>query len=174
MVGASVEMGKAIWDPLEVAQWRDLDEMRACELANGRVAMLASVGWVWPQVFGLWKSDGLPVTTTDPIDAITQVPTAAWVQILFFCGALEGARLNWNNAVQGKEVAIPITGWGGKEPNPSRPFYDPLDFYPKDQAGQDRMQLRELKHARMAMLGFAGMFVHHFMPSAVPGLSSFH
>jgi hypothetical protein len=75
--GASIECGDEVWDPLELAQWRDFNELRATELANGRAAMLASVGWVWPQVFGLWKT-GLPVKTTDPIDAITQVPTAAW------------------------------------------------------------------------------------------------
>ena len=72
MIGRSIECGDQIWDPLELSQWRDAGEMRACELANGRAAMLGWVGWLWPQVFGLWK--GGPVTTTDPIDAIMQVP----------------------------------------------------------------------------------------------------
>jgi hypothetical protein len=173
MVGTSVELGRNVWDPLEVAQWRDLDEMRACELANGRVAMMASVGWVWPQVFGLWKT-GLPVKTTDPIDAIQQVPTAAWAQIIGFCGVLEAARWNWEQQRQGKETPLPITqGWGGRKPNPNRPFYDPFDIYPKDKAGQERMQLREIKHARLAMLGFAGFFSNHFIPGSVPGMDMF-
>ena len=72
MIGRSIECGDQIWDPLELSQWRDAGEMRACELANGRAAMLGWVGWLWPQVFGLWK--GGAVTTTDPIDAIMQVP----------------------------------------------------------------------------------------------------
>ena len=46
-------------------------QLRECELKNGRVAMLASVGWIWPQIFGLWAADD--VTTTDPIAAIGQV-----------------------------------------------------------------------------------------------------
>ena len=139
------------------AQWRDIDEMRACELANGRSAMLATVGWVWPQVFGLWK--GGQVTTTDPIDAIMQVPTAAWVQIIFLCGAIEANKYNWQEGVNR---------------NSARVFYDPLSIYPEDPAGQARVQLQELKNARLAMLGFAGMFIHHFIPGAVPGLGNLH
>ena len=61
MIGTSIECGDQVWDPLELSQWRDAGEMRACELANGRAAMLGWVGWLWPQVFGLWK--GGPVTT---------------------------------------------------------------------------------------------------------------
>ena len=34
------------------------------------------------------------------------------------------------------------------------------------------MQLRELKNARMAMIAFAGLVVHHYLPSAVPGMGS--
>jgi len=173
MVGTSVELGRNVWDPLEVAQWRDLDEMRACELANGRVAMLACFGWVAPQVNGLWGT-GLPVKTTDPIDAIQQVPTAAWVQFIGFCGVLEAARWNWEQQRQGKETPLPITqGWGGRKGNLNRPFYDPFDIYPKDKAGQDEMQLAELKHGRLAMIAFASLFSNHFIPGSVPGLEIF-
>ena len=74
---------------------RDKAFLRACELANGRAAMLGVVGWIWPQVFGLWA--GGSVTTTDPFEAIGQVPTVAWVQIIFLCGAIEAGKLNYNN-----------------------------------------------------------------------------
>ena len=155
--GASIECGDEVWDPLELAQWRDINELRATELANGRAAMLASVGWVWPQVFGLWK--GGPVTTTDPIEALQQVPTAAWVQFIFFCGAIEANRVNYDK---------------GLERDSSKPFFDPLGLYPEDAEGQLKMQLRELKNARTAMIAFAALFVNHFMPGAVPGLSGLH
>ena len=49
-----------------------------------------------------------------------------------------------------------------------------LKTNPTDAAGQEKMQLRELKNARVAMIGFAGLFVNHFMPGAVPGLGGFH
>ena len=99
------------------------------------------------------------VTTTDPIDAIMQVPTVAWVQFSVFCGAIEANRLNYDR---------------GLERDTSKVFFDPLGLYPTDAAGQEKMQLRELKNARVAMIGFAGLFVNHFMPGAVPGLGGFH
>ncbi|KAK7242317.1 chlorophyll A-B binding protein [Aureococcus anophagefferens] len=149
--------GDEIWDPLELAQWRDVEELRATELANGRAAMLAFVGWIWPQVFGLWK--GGPVTSSDPIAALTEVPTVAWVQFIVFCGAIEANRLNYDR---------------GLERDTSKVFFDPLGLYPEDAEGQARMQLAELKNARTAMIGFAAVFVHHFMPAAVPGLGGLH
>ena len=144
---ATLVGGNEIWDPLELAQWRDVEELRATELANGRAAMLAFVGWIWPQVFGLWK--GGPVTSTDPIAALEQVPTVAWVQFIVFCGAIEANRLNYDR---------------GLERDTSKVFFDPLGLYPEDAEGQARMQLAELKNARTAMIGFAAVFVHHFMP----------
>ncbi|KAH8051965.1 S-adenosylmethionine-dependent tRNA (m5U54) methyltransferase [Aureococcus anophagefferens] len=107
--------GDEIWDPLELAQWRDVEELRATELANGRAAMLAFVGWIWPQVFGLWK--GGPVTSSDPIAALTEVPTVAWVQFIVFCGAIEANRLNYDR---------------GLERDTSKVFFDPLGLYPED------------------------------------------
>ena len=65
MPGVSIETGDTVWDPMNLAQWRDPAEMRECELKNGRAAMLAVVGWIWPQVFGLWAAND--VTTADPI-----------------------------------------------------------------------------------------------------------
>ena len=99
--------------------------------------------------------------TTDPIDAIMQVPTVAWAQFVVFCGAIEANKYNW---AKGE----------GPMTDPSKPFFDPLGLYPTDAAGQEKMQLRELKNARVAMIGFAGLFVNHFMPGAVPGLGGFH
>lgn len=157
MAGVSIEMGDVAWDPLELSQWRDLEELRETELANGRSAMLATVGWVWPQVFGLWK--GGPVTTTDPIDAIAQVPGSAWAQMVLLCGVIEAAKYNWKQGI---------------ERDSSKPFYDPLSIYPADAENRAKIQLKELKNGRLAMLSFAGLFVHHFMPTAVPGLGSLH
>lgn len=160
--GASIECGDTIWDPLELAQWRDVDELRATELANGRAAMLGVVGWLWPQVFGLWQ--GGSVTTTDPIGALTQVPTNSWIQIIFLCGAIEANKHNYNEGA----------AWvSGDERDASKVFFDPLGLYPSDAEGQAKMQLRELKNARAAMIAFAGLFVNHFMPGSVPGIPPF-
>ena len=152
MPGVSIETGDTVWDPMNLAQWRDPAEMRECELKNGRAAMLAVVGWIWPQVFGLWAAND--VTTTDPIAAIGQVNELAWVQILAACGMVEAADYNF------------------KKTGSTKPFFDPLGFCPSDKAGFEKMQLRELKNARMAMITFAGLVVHHYVPSAVPGMGT--
>ena len=54
-----------------------------------------------------------------------------------------------------------------------RAGFDPLGFS-KDMTEEQfsEMQLRELKNARMAMIAFAGLVVHHYLPSAVPGMGS--
>lgn len=152
LVGGGIEVGDVPWDPLDLAQWRDPKEMRECELANGRSAMLASVGWAWPQLYGLWSTDH--VSTVDPVAAIPQVEMLAWAQIIGFCGIIQAAQWNW------------------EQNGSAKPFYDPLSIYPKSAAGQARMQLAELKHARLAMIGFAGEVAHHFIPGSVPGFGS--
>ena len=65
MTGAYIETGKRVWDPWGLSNWVPPSYARECELANGRSAMLATVGWVWPKWFGTFESQD--VTTTDPI-----------------------------------------------------------------------------------------------------------
>jgi len=155
MAGVSVECGGKVFDPLALAQWRDVEELRDAEIANGRSAMLACVGWLWPQFFGLWHSG--PVTTADPVAAIAQVPMLAWIQIIVGIGVLEAAKVNWRQGI---------------ERDSSKPFFDPAGLWPKDAASQKIMQDKELKNGRMAMIAFSGLVVHHFMPGAVPLLGT--
>ena len=44
----------------------------------------------------------------------------------------------------------------------------------KIQAKRMEAAFDALWNARVAMIGFAGLFVNHFMPGAVPGLGGFH
>jgi len=147
-VGATNEVGGKVFDPLGLAKWRPFDEMRAAELRNGRVAMLASVGWVWPQMFGPWGTDH--VTTVDPIKAIGQVEPQAWAQIFLLAGTLEvlDYKHDWSKG----------------------PLWDPLDLMPKDAAAAKVRQEQELKHARLAMLSWASYVAAHYIPGSVPAL----
>ena len=50
LVGASEEISGKVWDPLKLSQNMDegnLNLVRAAELKHCRVAMLATVGWMW-------------------------------------------------------------------------------------------------------------------------------
>mmetsp|Transcript_7925 Transcript_7925/g.14922 ORF Transcript_7925/g.14922 Transcript_7925/m.14922 type:complete len:195 (-) Transcript_7925:260-844(-) len=152
MVGTSVETGGKIFDPLNLSDYIPADRARAAELANGRSAMLATVGYVFPKWFGHFEGD---VSADDPIAAIGQADPQWWAQFIIFCGTIEAYK--YRMELQGKSST------GGGEP-----AIDWMKMYPKDEAGRREMELKELKNGRLAMLGIAGFVSAHFIPGAVP------
>mmetsp|Transcript_23570 Transcript_23570/g.75629 ORF Transcript_23570/g.75629 Transcript_23570/m.75629 type:complete len:218 (+) Transcript_23570:1287-1940(+) len=158
MPGKSIEVGGKVFDPLELAQWRDIGTLRESELKHGRVAMLAWVGWLFPQTIGTFPVDY--VKTTDPVEAIAAVPMNVWAQLLVLGGVFECARYNWDNGL----FVFPF-----EDPEV---FFDPAKVCPKDQKDFDVMMTKELKNGRMAMIAWTGLVVHHFIPDAVPLLGS--
>jgi hypothetical protein len=91
MVGATIETGGKVWDPLGVSNYVPASWAREAELANGRSAMLATVGWVAPQWFGLW--DASDVSTADPIKAVFEADAQWWAQFVLFCGVIEANKV---------------------------------------------------------------------------------
>jgi hypothetical protein len=132
-----------------------LDHLRKAELANGRSAMLATVGWYFPKI---WTFPDGPVTTTDPIKAFLQADNQWWAQFIVFCAVIEGIKLR--GEMEGKsfigevdkEAALDWTGRWSK----------------MDDAQKDDMALRELKNGRLAMMGWAGFIANYFIPGACP------
>jgi len=153
MIGVDVETGKKFFDPWGLSSYIPADWARAAELSNGRSAMLATVGYVFPAYFGTFASED--VTTTDPIDAILQADPQWWAQFFLLCGVFEG--IKYRAALEGKT----FTGMG-------EPAVDYAGLYPKDDAEREKMHLKELKNGRLAMLGIAGFVSNHFIPGAVP------
>ena len=146
------------WDPLELAQWAPLDHLRKAELANGRSAMLAVVGWTFPQ---FWTLEG-PVKTTDPIKAFFEADTQWWAQFIIFCATIEG--IKYRGEMEGKsftgeidkEACIDWTGNWAKMTDTQK----------------EDMAMKELKNARLAMIGIAGYFSATFIPGSVPLLNN--
>ena len=138
---------------MNLSDYVPTDWARRAELSNGRSAMLATVGWVFPKVYGTFTSTD--VTTTDPIDAIMQADPQWWAQFFILCGVFE----NWKyqQELNGKSFL------GGAEP-----AVDYLKFWPVDPREQEAMKLKELKNARLAMIGIAGFTANHFLPGACP------
>eukprot|EP00403_Amphidinium_massartii_P026660 CAMPEP_0178399966 /NCGR_PEP_ID=MMETSP0689_2-20121128/15547_1 /TAXON_ID=160604 /ORGANISM="Amphidinium massartii, Strain CS-259" /LENGTH=156 /DNA_ID=CAMNT_0020020749 /DNA_START=80 /DNA_END=547 /DNA_ORIENTATION=+ len=62
---ASKEIGACdpllLWDPIgfctEGCTKEDFDRRRAVELKHGRICMFATIGMVWPDIFGKWDGD---------------------------------------------------------------------------------------------------------------------
>jgi len=155
MVGIDIETGNQFFDPLGISKYIPAKYAREAELSNGRSAMLASVGWLWPQVFGTF--DSTDVTTTDPIKAIGEADLQWWAQFIIFCGTIEA--IKYRGALQGKSFS------GNGEP-----VIDWMKSYPSDEAGRRTMELKELKNGRLAMIAFASYAAAHFIPGSVPAL----
>jgi len=153
MSGVSAESGNKVFDPLNLSDYVPTDWARRAELANGRSAMLATVGWVWPKIFGTFESKD--VTTTDPIDAILQADPQWWAQFIILCGVFETWK--YKRELAGKSYL------GGVEP-----AVDFLKLWPEDPTEQEEMKLKELKNARLAMIGIAGFIANHFLEGACP------
>jgi len=128
------------FDPLNLSDWIPADRARAAELANGRSAMLATVGYVFPKYFGHFDGS---VSVDDPIAAIGQSDLQWWAQFVIFCGTIEAYK--YRQELDGKSST------GGGEP-----AIDWMKMYPADEKGRKEMELKELKNGRLAMLGIAG------------------
>jgi len=155
MTGISVETGNKVWDPLDMNRWVPADYAREAELANGRSAMLATVGYVWPSMIGTF--DSTDVTTTDPFKAILEADPQWWAQFIVLCGVAEAWK--YNRKQEGKSY----TGNG-------EPAVDWMGMYPKDEVSRRKVEEQELKNGRLAMIGIASFASAHFIPNSVPFL----
>ncbi|CAN0420462.1 unnamed protein product, partial [Phaeothamnion confervicola] len=120
-------------DPLGLGKWAPAEFMDRAELANSRAAMLAVVGWAWPEFFGRFASDD--VTSSHGLDALVQTAPIAWIQIIALCGIIEGQM------------------WRHRQSGSTAPFFDPLKLYPSDPAKQLAIRRSEIKNGRLAMIG---------------------
>ena len=95
------------FDPLELSQWAPADFLRKAELANGRSAMLATVGWFFPKI---WTLQG-PVDTTDPVEAFFKSDAQWWAQFIIFCGTIEAIKYRGSMQPRNlpKNILSPLT-----------------------------------------------------------------
>ncbi len=132
------------WDPLNISDQLPPSFAREAELANGRAAMLATVGYVFPKY--IYHFPGT-VSTEDPIAAIFQADPQWWAQFLVLCATIEGYK--YRESLKGNII-------------------DYAKLYPKNEAKQRDIELKELKNGRLAMIGIAGFVAAHFIPGSVP------
>ncbi|CAM9679710.1 unnamed protein product [Scytosiphon promiscuus] len=146
--GYDVETGGKPLDPLNLAKYIPAETLRKYETVHCRVAMLACVGYAFPQIFGMF--DATDVTSANGIDAFFQTAPEAWAQIVGACGIVEAAK------------------WKHEQSEETTPFYDPFKGWPKTEVEQEKMKMRELKNGRAAMLCWASFMSAALIPGSVP------
>merc|ERR1711920_568693 len=163
-VQASVEGMVGILDPVgffdplgfaEKATDATLARYREAELAHGRVAMLAVIGFlVGEKVEG--SSFLFDAQISGPaITHITQVPDGFWPVIIAFIGAYEAqrAQTGW---VDPADCPVDQPGMLKDDYMPGDLKFDPLGLKPEDDEEFLLMQTKEINNGRLAMIAAAG------------------
>jgi hypothetical protein len=151
-------VGDVGFDPVGFAKSKaDLMSYREAEIKHGRLAMLAAAGWPLSELFDK-KLAGL-IDMAPLVDAQDRAPSLLngglgkvspvyWIAVLLFAGAVD---------VYGIKKS--------KQPGytPGDLGFDPLGLYSKDVAGQEAMQLKELKNGRLGMIAVTAFAFQEFV-----------
>ncbi|CAK9049789.1 Light-harvesting complex stress-related protein 3.1 [Durusdinium trenchii] len=131
------------FDPMGFSLAIDIRWLREAELKHGRVAMLATVGWIATDLGLRVPGEPFQVSTIEAHDAM--VKFGSMPQILVWLGYLElFGFLAIINMQEGKTDRKPGD-------------FGLRGFYPADAKGQYDMQVKELRNGRLAMLAFSGI-----------------
>ncbi|CAE7366935.1 FCPF [Symbiodinium natans] len=137
-----------IQDTSQLGRWK-LSGVPPEELKNGRVAMLATMGYIVPEYFRFPGdcATGLKFTEIpNGLAALTKVPGAGWTQIFLFLGLIEKGIYTYDPTRQaGDYKAAGVLG----VPNGST-------MVPGE--GRNRKLNSELANGRLAMMAIIGMF----------------
>lgn len=117
---------------------------REAELKHGRAAMLACAGMWVPELFRMPGEQFSVQNVPTVIQAHDKLPDSM-VQIILWCSILEACSFG------------ALANMDGFDRQPGDFGFDPLQLYPKDEAGQRERQLQELKNGRLAMIAIGGM-----------------
>merc|ERR1711862_316381 len=96
-IGFSTQPFASFSNPLYVEGnfMSDLEWLREAELAHGRIAQLAVVGFIWPGLFGTFPSGNgfADYSELNPFKALETVPEVALFQIIAGCAWFEYRRI---------------------------------------------------------------------------------
>jgi len=168
-------VGDVGFDPLGFASnKRLLPWYREAELAHGRVCMLAVLGFTVQTGGAKWEPfiTRYPTDSSDPLKAATQVPIIGWLQILVVIALSELWR--YENVISKYDQGVKPgdLGWNPTAPaGGNRPKWFGPTFTAKYEPEEwNLMKLREIKHARLAMLGFGFMVCQNAASGRGPSL----
>merc|ERR1712228_302733 len=149
-----VQAPVGFWDPAGLSKDGDaaaFKRRRSTEIKHGRVSMLATMGYITPEVAGkfpgfLSPSKGLAFEDIpNGLAAISKVPALGWLQIVIYCLYVEAAGLGFNYIGQG-EASPGDVGW-------KPPLLSGFDGEAKT-----KKLNAEIANGRLAMVAIIGMF----------------
>jgi len=161
--GALAPVG--IFDPLDFGSKADeptLKRYREAELTHGRVAMLATVGFlVGEKVEG--SSFLFDASVSGPaISHLTQVPAPFWVALLLVIQSAEIVRAK-KGFVNPADAPVAKPGLLRAGYVPGDLGFDPLNLRPEDPEEFFILQTKELQNGRLAMLAAAGFMAQELV-----------
>jgi Chlorophyll A-B binding protein len=154
-----------IFDPLGLVAKADantLKRYREAELTHGRVAMLATVGFLAGEAIEgksfLWDAS----VSGPAITHLAQVPFVFWPILTILLGRVEldRARIGW---VAPEDVPVGQPGLLRDDYIPGNLGFDPLGLKPSDPLEFEIMQTKELQNGRLAMLAAAGFMAQELV-----------
>jgi hypothetical protein len=143
-----VQAPAGFFDPLGLSKKIDqttFDFYRAAELKHGRVAQLAVLGYIIPEVYRFPGeiAPGIPFSSIpNGVAAISSVPALGWLQIFFLIGFVD-----YKSYTSGFPAAFPFAyGFGEK-------YFDT----PEDKA---KYESQEIAHGRLALVAILELLRH--------------
>ena len=149
-------IGSNGFDPLGFSDTFDIKWLQESEIKHGRVAMLASAGFIASQFanFPMYSS----MHVDDSNMAPTVVGISAMLQIVCAAGVEE-----WRTYKGQVTMEDMFTG-DMADRTPGDFGFDPMgQLKGKSEAAVNEMKLKEIKNGRLAMLAIGGMIHHNFV-----------
>ena len=148
--------GDVGFDPLGFAKSEsDLMNYREAEIKHARLAMLAAAGWPLSELFD--KKIAAALGMAPLLDSTDRVPS------LLNGGLGKVSPVYWVGAL-GFAAIVEVLGSLRMKSEKSIPGDFGLRLgYPSEEAGQQRMQLAEIKNGRLAMIAIFGFAIQEFV-----------
>uniref|UniRef100_A0A7S4A8W7 Plastid light harvesting protein n=1 Tax=Pseudo-nitzschia australis TaxID=44445 RepID=A0A7S4A8W7_9STRA len=155
--------GNVGFDPLGFASSEEnLLDYREAEIKHARLAMLAAIGWPVSELEDRNIAEYFHAPSV--LDNGDRVPS-------ILNGGLERIDPRFWGFCLGLTAAIDLYGVsksrrGSADYFPGNIGFDPLNLFPPDREGREKMKLAEIKHGRVAMLGVVGYVFEEYVTKA--------
>ena len=156
------------FDPLNLLEDFSIEEIkryRESEVTHGRVAMLATMGYLVAETFHPLFGGVIEGAANSHLDQVRDVAPPFFIILTVAIGACEllRAKIGWHTPPSLSGIVDdPNAAFGARlldQYYPGDIGFDPLGLKPKDAQGFSTRQTKELNNGRLAMIGAAGMIV---------------